>query len=381
MLWGATFCLTSAAWAQSQSVAVPDATNSTDFFKKQSIENSKATFTAGMSFQNLSDQQNKRAMGGAYLAVDGERKFNDFLKARVVAGIYAYDANVFSFYSNVADAGSAPVVFDKASFIVTPIKSVDIEMGILARNFTTLPSTFKTSGFWGVSENFTIGNTESTWTTLNASQVLLSGGVDQNMPDRQGFPSLLQFGVETGFKTSQLKMGLSLYRYKFENLTSAMASKNTAFETNTVGGIAPSAFYFYRYIGYLGGAAVDYAFSKRFSLGLKSGFIYNEYAVDGASQGASLALGSKWQVSPDLSLEPEAGLFYNESDVVPSNVVSSTLGGLNRRAYMVYLKATLPRHNVSIYGRAVLANELAPKPFMTDRQIYTIGMEAGYDLL
>lgn len=368
--------------AQSATVAVPDGQsnlNNTDFKQKRVVTENHFKLTAGISAQRISDDLSRSSRGRGSFDIEGERFLFPELSGFLSAGAYFASGSAASLFQN-QDASYNYVNIARASLVYKPSKFGDLEAGILGRSFTTLPAAFKTDGFLGVSERLILGDDKNSYVALRAQQVLLPTDPDKNAPSQSKTPTLNTLGVEGQIKSGPITAALSGHFFAFSKLPASAAVKSQDYNSVSPP-VGQASQYVYDFEGIQLGSSFGVEWSKRITTNLKSGYILNRKALDGHSQGFSTVLGAKINAGPNRVLKPELGLYYNESDVLPSIFVSNSYGNVNRRAYTAYLAVEFPEQDLSFYGRIVKAAEIWDRPYTADREIYLIGLEAFYDLL
>lgn len=370
--------------AQNTTIAVPSGENSVGNIStktKRSVETSHLKLTAGMSSKFTNDYFNRTTIGGGYFEATGEREFNKYLSGFFTTGAYFASGNGASLYGTDATSYQYFAI-SRASFVIKPIEFFDVEAGILGRNFTTLPAAFAADGFLGVSESINIGKTDETHLTFQARQQTLSSDADKNLPSKQNNPTLTMIGADSLLKTKYSSFGISAHFFNFSQLPAAVAN-NAVFLNDTTLAIkgSPNNSFAYDFRGIQFGGVARIDLNKRVDLGFKGGFVRNSAAAPGTGTGYSLAAGSKIRISNDIILEPEIGYYYNERNVLPAPYVSNSLGNVNRKAYIARAGLKFPKEDLEVFSSFVRAIELYDWPTSADRSIFTLGVEAAYDIL
>src|SRR5690606_28424253 len=107
------------------------------------------------------------------------------------------------------------------------------------------------------------------------------------------------------------------------------------------------------------------------------GYILNRKAAPGTGEGYSAALEAAYKIG-DIEIKPLAGIYYNESDVLPAAYadVTNALGKTNRIAQSYLLRVAVPEQNYSFYGRYVQTDVLntdTASNILSDRRIISLG--------
>lgn len=370
------------AFAQNTTIAIPSGSTSVGNISKKTkrnVENSHLSLDAGMGSTYLSDNLSRTTLGTGFLETSGERQFSKYFSAFLTAGAYFASGNGASIYATEATSYQYFAI-SRASFIAKPVEYFDVELGILGRNFTTLPAAFAAEGFLGVSENINIGDTEGTHLTLQARQQMLTSDADPNTPKSSAMPSLNMVGVDSLLKLKYSQFGISAHYFDFSPLPAVLANQAVGFnQTTTIKG--PTNRFAYDFRGLQMGGVIRADLTKRLDVGLKAGFIRNVAASPGTGTGYSLAVGSKIVASPEITIEPEIGYFYNEKNVLPAPFVSNSLGNVNRRAVAGRVGVKFTEEEIEVWGRFIRTVEIEDLPYTADRSIMQVGVSASYDIL
>ncbi len=337
--------------------------------------------TAGLGAKDVSDELVRNTGARSFVLFDGGQKFSEYFSAYLSAGAFFGESIASDLYGREGASYSA-VGVNYAYVSINPLPRVRLDAGVLARNFSTLPATFRTDGFLGAQESFTLGDKKSNYLELNASQILPSSSTaEKRAGEHSKVPLLMMAGGEAGIRVSDTILIKPQAQYfAFYNLTSIAADASRNYNS-VIGWGSDNARFRYRFEGVQGATSIENQWSPDLKTSLHLGYILNRKAGKGTGEGYSAALSADYQMG-GVNLSPMVGLYYNERNVLPAVYadVSNNLGKTNRLATSYYLKVSVPEQNYSFYGRYVQTDLIEEENSLSDRRIITVGMEANYDI-
>jgi hypothetical protein len=373
------------SWGQTTSVAAPAETQQVKTKTSILKENAKFFVDAHLGAKDILDEKVSSTGARASLVADGTQKFSNFVSAHMRAGAYFGENTAADLYGKEGGSYSS-IGVEHAYVALSLTKEARVDVGVLERNFSTLPATFRTDGFLGIQESYTVGDKKASYFEVNASQILPSSSTAEKRAgkDRE-IPTLMMAGGDTGIQLHRdMRVKLKAQYFSFSNLTSIAAHSSRGY--NSVYGTGEDAARFaYRFEGVQASTSIENQWSAPLKTALHLGYILNRKAAPGTGEGYSAALEATYKIG-DIELKPLAGIYYNESDVLPAVYadVTNALGKTNRIAQSYYLKVAVPDQNYSFYGRYVQTDVLdtdTARNILSDRRIISLGMEATYDIL
>ncbi len=119
------------------------------------------------------------------------------------------------------------------------------------------------------------------------------------------------------------------------------------------------------------------------SISLKGSTIRNELAPQGSNSGWQGRFDFKSRLN-SFDLIPSYTKFRMESDALPASAANFLYGFTNREGSVYSLKMDFPKEKFSAFASYVKANVISntalSSQYQADREVYTIGAEAKYDL-
>lgn len=319
----------------------------------------------------------KSTVAGAELGLDAKQFLLPTITSQISLGVNLYTGNASSYFTDEGRPNSG-VSIREASVTYKASSNVSALGGVIRTRFSPGNSVLSRS-FPGVSERLKFGD-DFTSIRLEASQVMpTSGTVSLRVLDDDTSPYLLVHTLAASVG-KDLSARLNLTHFKFKDLGSGSA-QDSRFYGNTVDGYGKqNARFVYTFEGFETGAGIDYRISDSFAVSCDGYYTLNNDAPISKRAAFATALELKYS---DLTYEiaPSLNYFRAESDVLPASYSSSGFGSNNRQGFGVGLKLNFPKDLVGFSGSWAQANKIEDNPYMGDRSVIRLQMEAKYDLL
>lgn len=336
--------------------------------------------TAGLGAQDIMDELVRSSGANGYLIMQGSQEILPKVSARMRAGFYFAENSAADLYGREGGSGSS-VGIEHAHISIRPVERAVIDIGVLSRSFSTVPYTFRTDGTLGAQESYLWGEKSGTYLELSTSQILPSSSTAEKRAgkDRET-PLLLMAGGDLGLKLHELTTwNLKAQYFQYSNLTADAAHRSR--QHNTVRGFgADNSQFAYGFEGFQLGSSLITQWTGNLKTTLNGGYILNQLAAPGTGKGYAVTVGADYKTSKYV-ISPLVGLYYNERNVLPAVYTSSTYGRTNRIATNLTLRVSMPQENLSFYGRYVQADLIEEEFSLSDRRVFSLGMEATYDVL
>ncbi len=347
------------------------------------VKNSKLEFIGSMDGFLLRDEFVKSNNFSLGLGLVGNRKFGKIFDAQLDVLAYYTKGNAASLYTSEGDPGTGAILF-KAAIVAEPTDWFEIRGGVLPTNFNTIKSVFRTSGFLGVSEKITLGDSEEdgiSFAVMSAQTVPTASGRERAPGSESKTPLLVTSGAELTLESERIEFKVGGSHFKFSDLPSNLAS-SSALYGNTVFGIGSEVTEFaYEFEGYQGSSSLELDLSGSLEVKLSGAYLKNIKAPAGLNEGYSTAVSVEYDVNKNLEITPEVAYVYNERDILPSSYITRSVGKNNRKALSMKLTVEMPEDSMKFFGRYVRTLEIVDLPFQADRDIFSFGLEASYDIL
>lgn len=317
-------------------------------------------------------------------------KHQDWLEAKISL-VQLLTSGSASYNLGVTEQGpSSGLVLDEASLKLMPTSWLMGKAGVLRVDLNPVASQYFMQNQAGAQVDLK-AKTDATEVTLSGSQTIPTSKNSSNVLADEGTNALLTVGSLTGvvnFDKTKTAVRASVAHYEFTDLSSAAAA-DAQKTGSTVVGVSKDFNFFYEYRGKEYALAFEQGVGLASKISLKGSLISNELAPAEFRDGTQLKL-EYTQAIRNYELIPSVSWFRLESDALPSLYTNGGLGYSNRYGKTFALRTNFPKEKFMIFAsyteanpiNAVAADGMATQAetYQADRQIYTIGAEAKYDI-
>lgn len=281
------------------------------------------------------------------------------------------------------DDGKAPnsIVLNEAYAKINIHPNLFVKTGAIKTPLNPLTSIMTPGAFMGAQEEWQIGADESN-ITVNAFQAIPSSGtVTKRIYDDGTQAYFLSQTVSGKLKIKTgTELKLAATRFQFENLSTNVATDSyflgnslTAFE-----GSSKSFRFRHGFMGTESSANLKQEIGKH-EVFLFASTIINDQAEAGKNKGGMVG-GSVKTVFGNYVVRPSYTRFNYDADVTPT--VYSTMTGRfqNRDGYRVGIDIELKKERLALKNYYLKMDLKDANPYLADREIYNIAVEAKYDI-
>lgn len=323
----------------------------------------------------LSDETNEKSTTtGSYINLKGQQIFSKMFKADLSFTFYVSQGYYSYIYSTDGSTANSTIL-SYANVSFQPHKRIKIKAGLLGNNFINTSSFYKTSGFIGLLESFNLLENDKISFSLVASQKIPSGS-ERTPAFESETPSLLQNGFELSLNpNNKIEINSSFAHYIFDSLPSKAAQSSQRAGNRTLG-IGTSARFQYDFSGLESNLSFTWLPRKNLNFSLGAYHIINLKA-DEENTGYSIGLSGEYKrnyVNYSSSLD----YYYLESEILPA--VYAILG-TNKKAINLNFTAEFPKKNFKVFANFEQSNSVIESNLFELRDLFTIGLEAKYDIL
>ncbi len=174
--------------------------------------------------------------------------------------------------------------------------------------------------------------------------------------------------------------------FQYENLPSALAEQAN-FRGNQVQGFASNSIFIYEFAGLVAGANLRYQLSPR--LGFKASYRVsdnlgnsklNQPGLEKRGRAQNIEASAYYRLSQSLGLGLTGGTYFTESDAVPSNYNSGSLGHNNREAYLGKISLEIIPARFKVWAQFNQTYLINDEDFgkLYDKNYFAIGLETAY---
>ncbi len=260
-------------------------------------------------------------------------------------------------------------------------KNLFIKAGAIRTPINPLTSIMTPGTFIGAQEEWQIGADESNITLTGYEAIPSSGTVSRRIYDdgtQAYFLSQTLAGrLKTDFGTD-LKAAAT--RFQFENLSTNVAN-DSYFLGNSLAAFEGSSKSFRFKYGFMG---TETSVTLKQEIGKHEASVFgssivNDQAPDGQNKGHMVGGGLKI-VSGNYAFRPSYTAFNYDADVTPTTYSLITMRFQNRTGYKVGFDIELIKEKLALRNYYMKMNLKDANPYLADREIYNIALEAKYDI-
>jgi hypothetical protein len=336
--------------------------------------------TLGRSVQ---DKNLRSKVGWTFVEAGVDTEYTEWLAFNIgVLGIFGEGAG--QNYLSEEGGGSNMLVLDYASVMLKPLKPLTLKAGVIGYQINPIYTTMTPSTSLGAEQKFELATPEETFKfTAMASEVVPSVGITKGLVEEEKNPFFISGSImgEVNAKPINTILKVAGTQFRFGNLPKAQAA-NSLQAGNSVGSVAGVGDEMHYVIGFAGtevAAQLETNWTSRFRTTLKGVQIKNDRAFDEQNEGRAARLDVRG-VFGNVALKPSFTVFEVEADTTPAGYTILANRYNNRRGQVAGLSLELIKQKVTFFTNYTKAEEIVDSPFLTDREIFNLGVEVGYDL-
>jgi len=281
------------------------------------------------------------------------------------------------------DDGKAPntILLNEAYAKINIHPDLFVKAGAIKTPLNPLMSIMTPGAFMGAQEEWQIGADDSN-ITVNAFQAIPSSGTVTKRIYDDGTQAYFLSQTVSGKLKAQTgtEVKLAATRFQFENLSTNVATDSyflgnslTAFE-----GSSKSFRFRHGFMGTESGVTVKQEIGKH-ELFLFASTIVNDQAEAGKNKG-NMVGGSVKTVFGNYIVRPSYTRFNYDADVTPTVYTTMTGRFQNRDGYRVGIDIELKKERLALKNYYIKMDLKDANPYLADREIYNIAVEAKYDI-
>jgi hypothetical protein len=357
--------------------------------KPESSTKSNRVYKGDLSFtlqnRRFDDPVVKSQFSRIFISVNLEAMYRDWLQLKFGAIQMLTSGQASNLYAVTEGGTGNALIIDEAALYLRPFTGLRLTGGIVKQDINPVYSLFYTQSDAGVIGEI---NKAGDWgmIALIASQgIPTSKGTSNRVIDEDTLPLLTVGTLAAEFPIEKLgtKLRLAGAHFTFTDLSSQAAADSQQTGSSTVGNSKGGFLFAYQFRGQEVAASLEQKIFTADKLTLKASQVKNELAPDGFNKAWQTRIEynkafNKWNLIPSMNR------FYVESDVLPSVYSLPAIGFTNRQGIGYGLKIDFPTEKINVFGgytQALIVNTATTAAaFQGDREIYTIGAEAKYDI-
>jgi hypothetical protein len=289
-----------------------------------------------------------------------------------------------NYYSDEGAASSATVI-DEFAINLKPFSFSTFKFGALEGRLNPLVTVMTPNTYMGAVQRFEFATDKDlVKLMIQTNQQMPGEGVKTGgLVDQQKSPFFLAGTAQLDLKAEPVSttFKLAATRFQFGNLSNATA-KSSLLKGNSPQSFTGQGDATQFLIGFLGtesAAVIESELTNNITTTLKASLIKNDRAPEDRNQGQTGAFGVKFKKG-NVAYTPTLTTFNVQADVTPAAYTISPNRYNNRKGQKMEMKVELEKQKLMFYGNYTRADELIENPYLSDREIYNIGVEAKYDL-
>jgi hypothetical protein len=293
--------------------------------------------------------------------------------------------NTKNFFSDEGKSSNG-LYLAEATGTFTPFTGLTLKGGALNLVLNPIQSILSDNTFLGALEKYEIKPADSPMVlSLQLVEAIPSAGtvtrgLIADSPNAYFLSQTLQAELKIVPARSLLKAAST--HYDFRNLSSNVASDGilTGNNPQSFEGLGANTRYTIGFTGFESALSLTTDFTQKWQTELTASLIDN---YDGPAEGrtgtqAKLKITRKFD---GFNIIPTVGVFSMGADVTPAAYTSISSRNHNRQGYTAKLEVELPRERLKFFGGYIKGDVIKPNPYMADREIFSLGVEAKYDIL
>ncbi|OYZ18105.1 MAG: hypothetical protein B7Y39_14150 [Bdellovibrio sp. 28-41-41] len=347
--------------------------------KNKKLSGSVKVTTLGRGIQ---DQNLKSKVGWTFVEAGVDTEYTDWLAFNIgVVGVFGEGAG--QNYLSDEGGGSSGLFLDYAGINIKPISQINLKAGVIGYQINPLYTTMSPGTSLGAEEKFELATPSETFKfTLQGNQAVPSVGVSKGLTQEDKNPFFLAGSVigEINAKPIGTKLKVAGTQFRFGNLPKSQAknSLTSGNSVNSVSGVGDEMQYVIGFAGTEAAATLETDWTSKVKTTAKAVMIQND-RISEANKGRMGRFDLR-MVFGNVALKPSVTVFEVEADTTPAGYTILANRYNNRKGQVAGLSLELVKQKVIFFGNYTKADEIVDSPFLSDREIYNIGVEVNYDL-
>lgn len=367
-------------WAQAPvnttTVAVPTAP--VEVTRKYSGSIKVTTLGRGIEDKNL-----KSRVGWTFVEAGVDTEFSEWLQFNIgVVGVFGEGAA--QNYLSDEGGGSSALILDAAGVVVKPFKQLSLKAGVIGFQINPIYTTMSPGTSLGAEQKLEFATSNEAFKlAFIGNEAVPSTGVTKGLVQEEKNPFFVSGSVMTELKAKAIKTKLKIAgtQYQFGNLPKAQAA-NSLTSGNSVNSVEGSGGEMHYVIGFAGteaAAQLETEWTSKVKTTLRGVMIRNNEAFENQNEG-KMARFDLRVVFGNVAVKPSVTVFEVEADTTPANYTILSSRYNNRKGQMAGLSVELIKQKVFFFGNYTKANVIEASPYISDRELFNVGVEVNYDL-
>lgn len=343
------------------------------------IPSGKLTFA--IYARQIDDALSKSNQGVAVINPDMEVKYGSQLTLGLDFAAIIGTGNASNFWN---DDGKAPnsVLLTKAFAKYNFHENVFLKVGALETTINPVYSIMSNMTFIAAQEEWQIGAKNSHIALTAYEAIPSSGSVSRRIYEDSSQAYFLSQTVSAKLKDEELgsEFKAAATRFQFENLSSNVAT-DSALLGNSLGsfeGVGKAYRFKYGFMGTEVAAHVSQEVGP-FDFNLRGSKIVNDQGPTGTNEGQQYGFLVKYNLG-NVLLKSGYTKFDYGADVTPATYTLVTSRFHNREGHRITMDVELKKEKLALKTFYINMKEIEDNPYLADREIYNVLLEAKYDI-
>lgn len=373
-------------WAQSSTTTISPNTSTvaapTAAKEEKAVSYSGAVKVTTLG-RSIEDDNLHSTVGWSFVELGVESKYFEWLKFSFnIAGVFGEGAA--QNYLTGEGAAANAVIIDSIGLEVNPIKQVSLKAGIIGYKINPLMTSMSAGTSLGAEQSLNLANSSETLKlSFIGNEAIPSTGVTKGMVEEDKNPFFLSGTVQAEAKVNPIKTTFkaAATQFKFGNLPKS-AAEGALTGGNSIDAVQGSGDQSHFAIGFAGmesAGVIETEWTSKITTTLKAAYIQNDKAFEDNNKGRLGSFNLKYK-SGNITYTPSVLVFDMQADTTPAPYSILINRYNNRKGQKIGFSVDLEKQKLGFFGSYTKSEVLVASPFMSDREIYNLGVEVNYDL-
>lgn len=341
----------------------------------------KGKLTLAVYGRQVEDAFLKNKQGVSVINPEFEASYNDYLTLGLEFAALIGTGNTSNFWSEEGKAPSS-ILLTEAFAKVNFHENVFFRVGALETTINPISSIMSSMTFLGAQEEWQVGAKESNITLSAYQSVPSSGSVSKNLYDDGSTAYFFSETISGKFKsqTTGTEIKVAATRFQFENLSTNVATESSLLGNSleSFEGLGKAFRYKIGFMGTETAASLNQELGS-VEIGVRGSSIVNDQAPEGYNKGKQVGVHGKLTLG-NYVFKAFYSQFDYQADVTPATYSLITSRYQNRKGQKLGFDVELKKEKLALRTMYVDLKEKEINPYLANRAIYNILLEAKYDL-
>ncbi|MBN8536335.1 MAG: hypothetical protein J0M15_04745 [Deltaproteobacteria bacterium] len=358
------------------------ATSTSSVLSDTTVKNTGAVTITTLG-RNVQDQSLNSVVGWSFAEFGIKSKFNEWFTFDFnLVGIFGEGAG--QNYLSDEGASANTIIIDSIGVALKPIKQLELKAGVIRYKINPLLSTMSANTSLGSEQTLEFSNDSETMKlSFIGNEAMPSTGITKTSVDKENTPFFLAGTVkgELNSKIINTKLKGAVTQFKMGNLprSQAKGALTGGNSRSSVTGLGDQMEYVIGFAGYETAGVIETDWTPNLTTSIKGVKIINNSAFEESNEGTRGIFEIKWKRG-NVTLTPSWSVFNIQADTTPApySILPNRLN--NREGQKISLSVDFEKQKLGFFGDYTKADVIVGSPYLTDREIFNLGVEVKYDL-